>query len=62
MHPVEALKKYRKESGIDAKLVVVGMTSTGFSIADPNDSGSLDVVGFDTVTPQIISQFAAGRL
>lgn len=28
-----------------------------FSIADPDDGGSLDVVGFDTATPQIISDF-----
>lgn len=58
IHPCEALKKYRKETGIPAKLVVVGMTSTGFTIADPEDSGTLDVVGFDTAAPQVISDFA----
>lgn len=57
IHPVEALRKYRRESGIEAKLVVVGMTSTGFSIADPNDAGMLDVVGFDSSAPSIISSF-----
>ena len=36
------------------------MTSNGFSIADPNDAGMLDVVGFDTATPQVISGFAGG--
>merc|ERR1719198_2484555 len=45
--PVEALRRYRAVSGINAKLVVVGMTSGGFSIADPDDGGMLDVVGFD---------------
>ena len=35
IHPVEALRDYRRKTGIPAKLVVVGMTSTGFSIADP---------------------------
>ena len=49
-------------SGIDARLVVVGMVSNGFSIADPNDPGMLDVVGFDTATPQLISDFARGAL
>ena len=34
------------------------MTSTGFSIADPKDIGMLDVVGFDTSAPQIISEFS----
>ena len=58
MHPSEALKQYRKIMGIPAKLVVVGMTATDFTIADPNDTGMMDVVGFDTATPQLISDFA----
>lgn len=60
VHPSQALVDYRRQSGIDAKLVVVGMVSNGFSIADPNDPGMLDVVGFDTATPQLISAFADG--
>ena len=62
IHPVQALRDYRRASGIDARLVVVGMVSNGFSIADPNDPGMLDVVGFDTATPQVISDFARGAL
>jgi 60 kDa SS-A/Ro ribonucleoprotein len=46
--------------GIGAKLVVVGMTSNGFTIADPDDAGMLDVVGFDTATPAVIADFATG--
>ena len=61
-HPAQALSDYRRASGIDARLVVVGMVSNGFSIADPADSGMLDVVGFDTATPQLIAQFASGVL
>ena len=48
------------ESGIAAKLIVVGMTSTGFSVADPRDGGMLDVVGFDAAAPQVISDFIRG--
>lgn len=59
VHPSQALREYREKSGIDAKLVVVGMVSNGFSIADPNDVGMLDVVGFDTATPGVIAEFAA---
>jgi 60 kDa SS-A/Ro ribonucleoprotein len=59
IHPVQALKQYRQKMGIDSKLVVVGMTSTNFTIADPSDMGMLDVVGFDSATPQLISQFSA---
>jgi 60 kDa SS-A/Ro ribonucleoprotein len=58
IHPAQALRVYREKTGIGAKLVVIGMTSNGFSIADPNDAGMLDVVGFDTATPSVISDFA----
>jgi len=57
VHPAQALRDYRNARGIPAKLVVVGMTSTGFSIADPTDAGMLDVVGFDTSTPAVIADF-----
>jgi 60 kDa SS-A/Ro ribonucleoprotein len=62
VHPGQALRDYRRTSGIDSRLVVVGMVSNGFSIADPSDQGMLDVVGFDTATPQLISDFARGAL
>jgi 60 kDa SS-A/Ro ribonucleoprotein len=62
IHPAQALRRYRERSGIDARLVVVGMVSNGFSIADPSDPGMLDVVGFDTGTPGVIADFAAGSL
>ena len=57
VHPVKALQQYRQQTGIPAKLVVVGMTSTGFSIADPNDAGMLDVVGFDAGAPAVMADF-----
>ena len=31
------------------------MTSNGFTLADPNDHGMLDVVRFDTSVPAVIS-------
>jgi 60 kDa SS-A/Ro ribonucleoprotein len=57
IHPVQALRQYRERTGISAKLVVLGMVSNGFSIADPDDAGMLDVVGFDSVTPAVIADF-----
>lgn len=62
MHPAQALNQYRKKMGIPARLIVVGMASNGFSIADPQDSGMLDVVGFDTNTPEVIRAFSAGEI
>ena len=38
------------------------MVANAFSIADPDDPGMLDVVGFDTATPEVISGFARGVL
>lgn len=57
MHPAQALQSYRERTGIPAKLVVVGMVSNGFTIADPNDGGMLDCVGFSTDTPAVIANF-----
>lgn len=59
IHPVEALRQYRVKSGIPAKLIVVGIVSNGFSIADPDDAGMLDVVGFDAAAPALIADFTS---
>jgi 60 kDa SS-A/Ro ribonucleoprotein len=57
IHPAQALRQYRQQTGIGAKLVVVGMTAAGFSIADPEDAGMMDVVGFDAAAPAVIADF-----
>lgn len=62
MHPFQALRAYRETTGIAAKLSVVAMTSTGFTIADPSDPGMLDIVGMDINVPALLSEFAAGAL
>lgn len=61
IHPKQALDLYRNRMGMDSKLIVVGMTSTGFTIADPKDRGMLDIVGFDTAVPQLISTFVQSK-
>jgi 60 kDa SS-A/Ro ribonucleoprotein len=60
IHPQAALEEYRKATGIDAKLIVVGMTSNCLTIADPKDLNTLNLAGFDTATPRIISDFTGG--
>jgi 60 kDa SS-A/Ro ribonucleoprotein len=62
IHPAQALQKYRQDFVPHARLVVCGMVSNRFSIADPNDAGMMDVVGFDTATPEIVSSFARGEV
>jgi hypothetical protein len=60
IHPQVALEEYRRATGIDAKLIVVGMTSNCLTIADPKDLNTLNLAGFDTATPRIINDFIGG--
>lgn len=57
IHPSVALKNYRKNRSPGAKLAVVGMVANQFSIANPKDSGMLDIVGFDTSAPAVMADF-----
>jgi len=61
-HPYEELLRYRRNIGIPAKLIVVACTPTPFTIADPNDSGMLDISGADSNLPTLIADFSAGRI
>lgn len=60
VQPHQALQRYRREMGIDARLVVVAMTATDYTIAQPGDAGMLDVSGFDSAVPSLIANFARG--
>lgn len=62
MHPHQALERYRQKTGIAARMSVIGMTATDFTIADPNDPGTLDVAGFDSAAPQLLASFARGDI
>ncbi|KAH0618320.1 hypothetical protein JD844_017410 [Phrynosoma platyrhinos] len=57
IHPATALRQYREKMGIPSKLIVCGMTSNSFTIADPDDRGMLDICGFDTGAPDVIRNF-----
>lgn len=57
IHPPQALERYREKMGIPVKQIVIAMTSTDFTIADPGDVLSLDVVGFDASVPQVVQEF-----
>ena len=60
VHPVQALKTYRNQTGIPARLVVQAFTANPFTIADPADAGSLDVVGLDAAAPGLVADFLRG--
>jgi 60 kDa SS-A/Ro ribonucleoprotein len=61
-NPSELLREYRRVMGIDAKLVVLATDATRFTVADPLDKGMLDIAGFDSAVPAIVSMFARGEL
>lgn len=60
IHVSQALKMYREQSGIAAKAICVGMVANEFSILDADDAGCLNVAGFDTSVPAVMSEFVRG--
>ncbi len=62
VHPKVALDRYAQKMGIAPRLIVVGLTATGFTIADPSRADMLDVVGFDTAAPNVMAAFARGEV
>lgn len=57
IHPCQALNDYRQFIGHDVKLIVAAFSSNDFSIADPSDSGMMDICGFDSSIPEIVRNF-----
>lgn len=60
IHASQALKNYRKAMGINAKLIVLATAATSYTIADPIDSGMLDIAGFDPSVTQVVNEFIKG--
>lgn len=60
--PSQALVKYRQASGNAARMAVIALASTGFTVADPTDAGQMDFVGFDSNAPKVLADFSAGRI
>lgn len=58
VHADTALERYRQKTGINAGLAVVAATATPFTIGNPNDPKTLNVVGADANLPRLIQEFA----
>lgn len=56
-HVIQLLQQYRQKVGVAAKLITVNMVANSVTVADPKDAGMLDVCGFDTSVPNVISTF-----
>jgi len=59
-HAYQALEEYRRKFVSDAKLITLDTEPTRYSIADTKDPLSLSIAGFDTSTPQVVSEFSRG--
>lgn len=60
--PSVALNQYRAAHNPDAKLATVALMGGAFSIADPNDPGQVDFVGFDPSVPSVMVSLAEQKL
>lgn len=60
-HLNQWLDDYRRAVGHPVKFVVVQMAANQWSQGDADDPDTLNVVGFDTSCPKLISDFIAGR-
>jgi 60 kDa SS-A/Ro ribonucleoprotein len=56
-HPQVELEEYRKKTGINAKMIVVGLVNNSLTITDPSDKNTLNLAGFDSSLPQLITMF-----
>ena len=61
-HPAECLTNYAVKKGVDARMAVCAVTATNCTIADPANRNMLDLVGFDSSSAQVLSDFSAGKL
>lgn len=55
-HPFEALKEYRNKVNPKARLFVIALSGTEFTIADPDDPLSYDIAGFDSSMMKIVEE------
>jgi 60 kDa SS-A/Ro ribonucleoprotein len=61
-HVFQAADRYRRERNADMRFVTVQMTANSTMLRDPLDNlKSLEVVGFDTTVPVLMSDFLGGK-
>jgi 60 kDa SS-A/Ro ribonucleoprotein len=56
-HPGQALTAYRRQYNPAARVVLASMTAAGHSIAEPRDTGVLNVAGMDAALPMVVTSF-----
>lgn len=61
-HVHQAINEYRKKINPETRVVVAGMTATECTVLDPADQKSLNVAGFDSAVPHVITDFSKGMV
>jgi 60 kDa SS-A/Ro ribonucleoprotein len=61
-HVFQAMREYRRRFNPQARVVAVAMTAARATIVDPKDALGMNVVGFDSAAPSLISSFIRGEL
>ena len=56
-HVCQSLVQYRKNMQINSKLICCNFVANGISIVDPDDIGSLNLIGLDPSIPTTINSF-----
>lgn len=60
-HPTQALHTYRKEMNKpECRQIICATSCTDFTVSDPTDPLQMDLVGFDSAVPALVSQFVLG--
>lgn len=62
VHVHQAIEQYRRTVNPETRVVVAGMTATECTVLDPKDSKSLNVAGFDSAAPRVVTDFSMGRV
>lgn len=58
----DILGRYRSRINPETRSIIVAMTSNGFTLNDPRDPRGLDIAGFDSAAPAVMSDFISGAI
>jgi 60 kDa SS-A/Ro ribonucleoprotein len=58
IHPSQALVELQNKMSRNTKFISVSMCANNTTVADPDNKSMLDIIGFDTATPKVISEFS----
>jgi 60 kDa SS-A/Ro ribonucleoprotein len=61
-HVSEELKRYRNETGLDARQATAYLAANNSSLSDPNSDWMMDFCGWDSAAPKLMAEFFGARI